>query len=148
MSRVCFILVFAFICGIHGAPHVKSGVTICFQQKCPEDTFGCEKIVKISEDKKSILTEIHCLGLKGKILSNKTTSVPNPFGSLYFFQGYSFQGSLIFTGDDENDNPKINIDVTNEFDNTSDVEEITSKEQEKLRPDRREYSEVDDLNIY
>lgn len=44
------------------------GIRQCFKQECPEETFACEKLTHVSEDKKHIVADIHCLDLKGTLL--------------------------------------------------------------------------------
>ncbi|XP_072387135.1 uncharacterized protein [Diabrotica undecimpunctata] len=131
MLRVCvvFITFVVFSSIIHAAPKFKSDIKSCYKEPCPEDTFACEKISKISFDRKNILHEIHCLGLKDEVLKNITTSEPS------FYDPYTFYRSHQYSGKYQIKQTKLNSDITITKDTKmNDVEEINFNPNDKVIP--------------
>ncbi|XP_072387134.1 uncharacterized protein [Diabrotica undecimpunctata] len=145
MLRVCvvFITFVVFSSIIHAAPKFKSDIKSCYKEPCPEDTFACEKISKISFDRKNILHEIHCLGLKDDVLKNVTSSEPNSFGPRIIFASYQYSGNyeIIHTNTDSDVTPSP-------AKKNKDFEEIEFNHIGKGIPKtgNHGFSEVDDLN--
>uniref|UniRef100_A0A6P7GG50 Uncharacterized protein LOC114342090 n=1 Tax=Diabrotica virgifera virgifera TaxID=50390 RepID=A0A6P7GG50_DIAVI len=145
MLRVCVVfltfLVFSSI--INAAPKFKSDIKSCYKESCPEDTFACEKTSKISPDRKHILHEIHCLGLKDDILKNITSSVPNSFGPRIIYASYQYSGNyeIIHTNTESEVTPST-------AKKNKDFEEIDFNHIGKEIPktENHGFSEVDDLN--
>ncbi|KAJ8914421.1 hypothetical protein NQ315_017516 [Exocentrus adspersus] len=130
MYKKLSILVCVFVCivKVSNKPRYTSGVQYCFKRECPDNTFACEKLTRVSEDKKQLVSEIRCLDIHGSSLNNITTYEDNPFDPDTEFKGYTYSGSFhVSLDNDDNDDANLKISHKEEGnDKKSEVEDLNS----------------------
>ncbi|XP_018567296.1 uncharacterized protein LOC108907933 isoform X2 [Anoplophora glabripennis] len=105
MQKYCVIIFVSLLCAaiVCSRSVVRTGIHECFKEECPDNTFACERLTRVSDDKKHIVSEIHCLDLEGKALKNVTNYQDNPYGPDTDFKGYNYKGAFEISLDNEND---------------------------------------------
>jgi hypothetical protein len=96
----------------------------CFDRECPSLTTACKKVVRTSEDKKSLSTVIYCMDAQDMVLKDFRQSVENPFGPHSTFESTSFSGT--YTSNHGGHGGSMNVNINNNnIDDPNSLEDLS-----------------------